>query len=69
MLQIGTVQGFFPHKEVLLYSLGGAKNKTSEEKWSCEEVFKWAITIKVMTDDVGTFLVSIGDNGSILLDM
>ena len=49
--------------------MGGAKNKTSEEEWSCEEVFKWAITIKVMTDDVGPFLVSIGDNGSILLDM
>ena len=69
MLQIGTVQGFFPHKEVLLYSLGGAKNKTSEEEWSREEVSKLAATIKAMKDDVGTFLVIIGDNGSILLDM
>ena len=45
------------------------QKKTSEEEWSCEEVFKWSITIKVMTDDVGTFLVSIGDNRYILLDM
>ena len=45
------------------------QKKTSEEEWSCEEVSKWAATIKAMTDDVGTFLVSIGDNGSILLDI
>ena len=45
------------------------QKKTSEEEWSCEEVSKWAATIKVMKDDVGTFLVSIGDNGYILLDI
>ena len=45
------------------------QKKTSEEEWICEEVSKWAATIKAMTDDVGTFLVSIGDNGYILLDI
>ena len=49
--------------------MGGAKNTTSEEDWICEEVSKWAATIKVMTDDVGPSLVSSGTNGYVLLDM
>ena len=48
---------------------GQQKSTTSEEEWSCEEVSKWAATIKAMTDDVGTFLVSIGDNVYIVLDI
>ena len=63
------MQGFCPHKEVLLSCLCETKNKTSEEEWICEEVSKWAATIKVMTDGVGNSIVSIGDNGYVLLDM
>ena len=60
--------GILPSQRSLMI-LSGWSKKTPEEEWSCEEVSNWDATIKAMTDDVGTFLVSIGDNGSILLDM
>ena len=45
------------------------KNTTSEEEWSCEEVSKWAATIKRMTDDVGPSLVRSGVNESVFLSI
>ena len=46
---------------------GQQKSTTSEEEWSCEEVSKWAATIKRMTDDIGPSLVRSGVNESVFL--
>ena len=45
------------------------KNTASAEEWSCEEVAKWAATIKGMPDDFGTTFLGNKVNGAALLLM